>query len=214
CEDPNIDQFESLWEQTVSCWHGRICDSQIVRDFITLAKRKKFEWSWIEAFWKSMRQDLKKYTYKTFTELESYMYGSAEVIGLMMARILDLPPKAEETAMLQGKAMQYVNFIRDVDEDEKLGRNYLGYSEAIRHDPQQWNDFLRKHIDAYKAIQRQAEKGFIYIPKSYRAPIRASARLYEQTADTIYQNPMIVWEKKIKPHKLRVILEVIKHVFL
>lgn len=210
CPTPDTDAFESLWKETRLCWKSGTTEHQTVREFIALAKRKTFDWKWIEAFWKSMRSDLTKRSYMKFSELESYMYGSAEVVGLMMARILDLPESANETARLQGKAMQYVNFIRDVAEDERLGRNYLGYTEEMRRDPKRWSAFLRAHIEKYKHIQRQAEKGFAFIPKQYRPPIQAAAALYEKTADAIYADPMIVWKKKVKPAKIRVVAEVLR----
>ncbi len=43
----------------------------------------------------------------------------------MMARIMGLPEESYVAARHLGKAMQYINFIRDIDEDNRLGRIYL-----------------------------------------------------------------------------------------
>jgi phytoene synthase len=206
-----VEKFESLWAQTQDAWHGKSVESDVVTKFVQLAKRKKFSWEWIDAFWTAMRSDLHKTSYRRFAELERYMYGSAEVIGLMMSRILNLPKEAAEAAQLQGKAMQYVNFIRDVLEDKELGRNYLGYDEKTAKDPVAWSAFVRKEIAHYREVQRQAEQGYRFIPRRYLIPIRTAAEMYKWTADQIEKNPMIVWQKKIKPSKTRVITQLLKN---
>jgi phytoene synthase len=146
-------------------------------------------------------QRLNKEKYTSFTT-RTYMYGSAEV-GKMMSVLLDR--EAIEAAALQGKAMQYVNFIRDVKEDIALGRNYLGYSESLLHDPQAWATFLRTQIEHYQKLQQQAEKGYRFIPKKYLIPIKTASDMYAWTAQEIYNNPHIVLERKIKPRRVRVV---------
>jgi 15-cis-phytoene synthase len=206
----DIEGFEWLWSETVSQWNGNSGEMKVVSDFIELAKRKNYSWEWIEAFWDSMRNDLKKNKYK-FHELEKYIFGSAEVVGLMMARILDLPDASLKYAQLQGKAMQYINFIRDVKEDEELGRNYLGYSKKVRKDKRLWIKFIRERVAEYEMIQKEAEKGYQFIPKKYLIPIKTAADMYNWTAREIYDNPWAVWDKTIKPNKRQVVSKLIKN---
>lgn len=146
---------------------------------------------WVETFWKSMEMDLIKPIHKTLKETEEYMYGSAEVIGLMMAKIMNLSKEAEGAAQKLGKAMQYANFIRDVDEDTKMGRNYLQIKDK--------KDFVNNHqiiIDRFWQWQKEAEEGYKYIPKKYLIPIKTAAEMYKWTIKKIGENPMIVFEKK------------------
>lgn len=208
---PLPEEFETMWQETRRAWQGQSSRNPIVQDFVELAQRQKFEWEWIEAFWSAMRSDLHKKKYHNFAELEKYMYGSAEVIGLMMAQILKLPPVAQRAAAIQGKAMQLLNFIRDVSEDETLGRNYLGYTTAQRHDPEQWQTFLRSMIQTYRQLQKEAAYGYQYIPKPYLIPIKTAADMYSWTADALFQNPALVWHKKLKPRKIRVVLQALKN---
>ncbi len=212
--NPNIKDFEHMWTQTKKCWESDHCSQQIVVEFVELAKRKNFSWDWIEAFWQAMRSDLKKHHYADFSELKKYMYGSAEVIGLMMAKILNLPEVSLSTAALQGQAMQYVNFIRDVKEDFDLGRNYLGYSDKEKSNPKLWARCVSHHIQSYLNIQSQASQGYKFIPKKYLVPIKTAADMYDWTARQILKNPSIVWTKKIKPSKLRVIFTAIKNIII
>ncbi len=73
-----------------------------------------------------MRMDIDVTSYPTYADLETYMYGSAAVIGLQMVPILEpLDPSAAGHARTLGEAFQMSNFIRDVAEDLRRGRVYL-----------------------------------------------------------------------------------------
>lgn len=214
--EQDLKAFEQWWKETRSCWKTGQSEVKVIREFVELAKRKHFEWEWIEGFWKAMRLDLTKKTYTSFSELEEYIYGSAEVIGLMMARILDLPKAADHTARLQGKAMQLINFIRDVDEDMDLARVYIPQDtlrkfgvEPLRHGD--WSTALRFEIERYRDIQAQAAKGYKYIPKKYLIPIKTAADMYMWTAEQIYKKPSIVWSRKLKPSKLHVMAQAVRN---
>lgn len=210
CPTPKTKEFNRLYEETVSSWKRSAVSNSIVSAFVALAKRKDFRWSWIDAFWTAMKSDLNKKVYYDFAELEEYMHGSAEVIGLMMAEILGLPRTAYTSAALQGKAMQYLNFIRDVKEDEEMGRNYLGYTQKQKHG-RQWEDFIKRHIIKYRQLQKESEQGYRYIPRKYLIPIKTAAQMYQWTADQIMRSPSRVWHQKIKPNKLRVISTILKN---
>jgi phytoene synthase len=80
----------------------------------------------VEAFLESMRMDIEVTGYRTYGDLETYMYGSASVIGLQMLPILEpVAPEAAPRARALGEAFQMSNFIRDVGEDLQRGRVYL-----------------------------------------------------------------------------------------
>jgi phytoene desaturase len=212
--DPQIEALDIVWKATKDAWKGKFVDNQIVRHFVELAKRKHFEWEWIESFWYAMRSDLQNGEYHTFEELEHYMYGSAEVIGFMMSRVLDLPPAAMRTAAIQGKAMQLLNFIRDVQEDELLGRTYLQYDKKSKSDPRKWKIVVKRYLNKYYQFQKEAEEGYIYLPKKYLIPIKTAANMFKKTAHIIEQNPMIVWERKVKPTKWQVLFELLQNAVL
>lgn len=210
-EKPDKESFDDYYKETRFAWKSGVSKYEVVEKFVNLAKRKDFKWEWVDAFWTAMRQDTTKKNYKNWRELEDYMYGSAEVIGLMMAKILSLPKASWEAARLQGKAMQFINFVRDVEEDEMLGRNYLGYTKKVREDKHAWESFVRENIEKYWEIQKDAEKGYKFIPKKYLVPIKTAAEMYSWTAREIYKNPSIVFEKKVKPNKSRVVATAIKN---
>lgn len=85
----------------------------------------------IGAFMKSMKQDLVKKDYSTFEEYNEYIYGSADVVGLMCLKVFvnkdeQRYEELKPFAMRLGSAFQKVNFLRDLKADtEDLERNYF-----------------------------------------------------------------------------------------
>ena len=85
----------------------------------------------IQSFLKSMRADLKKETYETVEEYNDYIYGSADVVGLMCLKVFvngdeEKYDSLKYSAMKLGSAFQKVNFLRDLKDDyELLHRSYF-----------------------------------------------------------------------------------------
>ncbi|MDG1040625.1 MAG: phytoene/squalene synthase family protein [Polaribacter sp.] len=85
----------------------------------------------VQAFLKSMKADLYKTEYKTKEEYDAYIYGSADVVGLMCLKIFvngdsEKYEELKHAAMRLGSAFQKVNFLRDLKDDiESLDRSYF-----------------------------------------------------------------------------------------
>ena len=85
----------------------------------------------VDAFLKSMKADLYKTEYQTKAEYDEYIYGSADVVGLMCLKVfVDGDDKRfnelKDAAMRLGSAFQKVNFLRDLKDDyEVLNRSYF-----------------------------------------------------------------------------------------
>lgn len=197
---------------------GEKADDLVIDSFIDLIHRKNFDPEWVEAFLYSMELDHVKSEYNTLEETLEYIYGSAEVIGLFMAKILDTPEEWYPAAKMLGRAMQYINFIRDIKEDIKLGRRYLpldGFKlknlspEEVMNNKEEFERFLRAQIDQYFEWQKDAEPGFKHMPRRYRIPIKTASDMYKWTGKQIQKNPLIVFEKKVKPSKGRIVSRVI-----
>jgi phytoene synthase len=202
--------------------HGQPAGEPIIDGFVELACRKGFDPAWTDAFLHSMELDLSKATYDTLEETLEYIYGSAEVIGLFMARIMDLADASLPHARLLGRAMQYINFIRDLDEDRAFGRRYLPLeatplaslaggrgidAETARRRPEAFRAFLRHHLSLYRGWQAQAEEGYRYIPWRYLIAVKTAADMYNWTARRIEQDPLVVFRRKVKPSRARILLQ-------
>ena len=213
----DIKGFYHFWRLYQHGVENNKTENALINEFCKLSKRRKFQTSWVEAFFKAMESDLKVERYQTIKEVENYIYGSAEVVGLMMASIMDLPQRAYSYAQDLGKSMQYINFIRDIEEDRQLGRVYLPQDEiekyglknlrfeSVSSNPEKFKEFIHAQVDSYSNWQTQAEKGFQFIPKRLRIAIMTASDMYKFTAREILKNPLRIYERKIKPSKIRVI---------
>ncbi len=210
-----FEAFRLAWEKA---WRGQAANNQIIDGFVALAREKNFSYSWIDDFLNAMAADTKKSKYESLQETEEYMYGSAEVVGLMMAKIMNLPEESWRGARLLGRAMQYINFIRDLAEDERLGRQYLPTAELTAFglaslsrrqaeaEPEKFSAFIHKQLDRYEKWQKQAEEYFHFIPTRYLIPIATAAAMYDYTARRIRRRPLKVFRQKIKPSVFIIIL--------
>jgi len=203
--------FYGFKERYYRALDGIITGDIVVDSFVKLLERKKFENSWVDAFLNSMEMDITTSKYETMKDLLVYLYGSSEVVGLFMAKIMNLPKESYDNARYLGRAMQYINFIRDISEDIELGRSYFPQKdlksfdieslneEYTRKKPEEFNGFIRKQLETYYSWQIKAEDGFSYIPFRYLIPIKTASDLYKWTGSQINKNPFVVYQRKVKP---------------
>lgn len=213
-------EFYAFKERYENALDGVPSGDVVIDDFTRLALRKNFDSNWVESFLWSMESDLYINRYDTEDALRVYLYGSAEVVGLMMAKIMDLPEEAYPSARALGRAMQYANFIRDISEDVELGRIYFPMGELLERGlmgldyeqvtekPWAFKDLILAQLDRFKEWQAEAEAGFSYIPRRYRIPIKTASEMYKWTAKVIRRNPMIVYDVKVKPSISRIVSSV------
>lgn len=213
------DEFYEMRRKWRAAELGTPAGDPVIDDFVELARRVGFRQEWTEAFFHSMELDLVKKEYNTLSETLEYVYGSAEVIGLYMMRIMDLPDESEHPARMLGRAMQYINFIRDIHEDIGLGRRYLPLRDSVltsldpmetRRKPDAFRRFIAEEIERYLGWQKEAEAGFCHLPRRYRIPVATASDMYAWTARTIRKNPFIIYERKVKPSRLRIIGRIIR----
>ena len=201
---------------------GTPAEDPIIDDYVALSKRLEFDPAWTDAFLASMEADLTKRIYRTEEEVLEYIYGSAEVIGLFMAKIMRLPEASHPAARMLGRAMQFINFIRDVAEDTELGRRYLPLEAngkrrldvpenwlpdrnwAENH-PEAWRGFVQEHVARYAEWQAAAEAGYSFMPWRARVAVRTAGDMYKWTARQIAKDPMVVFDRKVKPTKSRIV---------
>ncbi|MDB5147296.1 MAG: phytoene/squalene synthase family protein [Mucilaginibacter sp.] len=128
----NYDQqqlISSFEEETFKAIKEGISTNPVIHSFQQVVNRYGIDHELIRAFLKSMEMDLDNKAYDK-DSYQTYIYGSAEVIGLMCLRIFtsddglyeSLVPKARSL----GAAFQKVNFLRDVKADYiERGRAYF-----------------------------------------------------------------------------------------
>ena len=219
----NKNGFYNFKNKYLRAIEGKLSGDIVVDNFVELMQRKNIKKEWVDAFFKSMEMDLKKSTYHNIDETLEYIYGSAEVIGLIMAQIMELPQKTHSYAKKLGRAMQYINFIRDINEDLTLGRTYLPSEDLTKFDlpslelkhteqkPEAFKEFILHQLNRYFTWQEEAEQGYKYIKKRYLIPVKTASEMYYWTAEQIHNNPFVVYQWKVKPLILRIITTTISN---
>ena len=123
-----LDRFEA------DLYHGldhKINLNPILNSFQKTVNAFDIDRELIAAFMRSMRWDLEKKVYETDQEYKDYIYGSADVVGLMCLKIFVKGDTVQydslkHAAMALGSAFQKVNFLRDLKNDfQDLERTYF-----------------------------------------------------------------------------------------
>lgn len=219
-------EFKKFKTECINALNWKKTSHPVLKPFMALLKKRGFKKEWVISFLSAMEQDLQKKQYHNISEVEEYMYGSAEVIGLMMASIMGLPKQAFPYAKMLGRSMQFINFVRDIEEDLTLGRVYLpgdelkqsglknlNFSYTFKH-PELFRSFIFKQISHYRKWQEQAEPGYVYIPKRYLRAIKTAADLYKRTGVEIEKDPFVVYRKKVRPSYFNIAYTAGKNTFL
>jgi len=102
----------------------------------------------VDSFMESMKLDLSKTNYLTQEEFKAYIYGSADVVGLMCLKVFvkgdqKKYDELKESAMHLGSAFQKVNFLRDLKADyEDLSRSYFPNTDLEKLDEDSKNTII------------------------------------------------------------------------
>lgn len=191
--------FESDLENALN---HKISLNPILNSFQHTVNRYDIPKELIDSFMKSMKLDLHKSEYKTTEEYQNYIYGSADVVGLMCLKVFvngnDI--KYEELkngAMRLGSAFQKVNFLRDLKADyEELNRTYFPNTDLNQLDETSKQSIIAE-------IEADFEAGYEGIRK---LPIEAKFGVY--TAYVYYKKLLSKLKKTpslaIKNSRIRV----------
>lgn len=140
-----LNKFEA---DTYEAIEHRISMNPVLHSFQRTVHEYNLDRNHIDAFLESMRMDLKKINYDK-DNFEKYIYGSAQVVGLMCLQVYVEGNSKLYKALLPhaislGSAFQKVNFIRDLKDDmNDLGRSYFPNIELNN-----LNDASKKIIEA------------------------------------------------------------------
>ncbi|MDO5711628.1 MAG: squalene/phytoene synthase family protein [Micrococcales bacterium] len=142
-------------------------------------------------FFESMRMDLEP-TVITPESFERYVYGSAEVVGLMCLRIFLAGDRAYDYDRLApgarslGAAFQKVNFLRDLaDDHDTLGRSYfpgLDVNQFCDDDRDRILDDIAADLDAAAAVIPE-------LPSSSRRAVRVGHATFAELAARLRATP-------------------------
>ena len=157
-------------------------------------------------------QDTEQATYADFAELRGYCEKVAGAVGLACVPVYGSPDT--ERAMTLGIALQLINIIRDVDEDQRLGRVYLPQDELTAFEV----DELAPTPQFRELMAFEAERARTYLAEGLRLLdsldrrsslcVGTFAGLYRETLDRIEAGGFDVFGVKTRlstPRKLAVV---------
>ncbi|WP_292889176.1 phytoene/squalene synthase family protein [Nonlabens sp.] len=194
-----LDRFE---KDLTSAIAEKISLNPILNSFQETANNYDITPDMYGAFMNSMRLDLDKSVYLTDEEYRNYIYGSADVVGLMSLKVFvkgnkELYDDLKEDAMRLGSAFQKVNFLRDLKADlDTLERSYFPNTDL--HD--------LSEADKNRLIEEIKEDFDAGLRGIQRLPIEAKLGVY--TAYTYYRRLLTRLErtpsKEIRNTRIRV----------
>ena len=162
--------------------------------------------SLVDAFMKSMKMDLSKKKYSTVKEFKEYIYGSADVVGLMCLKVFvqgnqKLYLSLKESAMSLGSAFQKVNFLRDLKADkEDLNRSYFP-NTSFKNLDEKDKDFIISDIenDFSKGLE-----GIKNLPIEAKFGVFMAYRYYNQLLKKLKKTPATeIINKRIRVPNLK-----------
>ncbi|WP_028045260.1 squalene/phytoene synthase family protein [Cellulomonas sp. URHE0023] len=214
-------ELDELEEQTHRALRTGYSTNLVVHAFARTARRVGITTAETVPFFASMRADLTVHTHDR-ASYEAYVYGSAEVVGLMCVRAFinesrsPAAPVVEPTdiqvagACALGAAFQKINFLRDLGIDnEELERTYFPGTRPGELSREQLSAILEE-IGGDLAVARSA---LPELPPRARYAVAATLALYERLMDDLERcTPSEILERRLRlstPTKLVVVGEAV-----
>ena len=194
-----LQKFEGDLEHALE---HKISLNPILNSFQHTVHENNIQADLIKAFLKSMKTDLHKQSYQTEKEYKEYIYGSADVVGLMCLQVFvkgdkEVYDKLKSAAMSLGSAFQKVNFLRDLNADFRtLDRTYFPNLNLSDFDERS----KMKIIDEIENDFKHALVGIYKLPKNSRLGVYTAYRYYRELLIKLKNTPSV----KIQKTRIRV----------
>ncbi len=187
---PKEDLLRRFREDTWRAIDERISLNPVLHSFQQVVHRYGIDTELIEAFLKSMEMDLSNAAYDS-SGYDEYIYGSAEVVGLMCLRVFCEGDDAryqrlKASARRLGAAFQKINFLRDIKSDfDERGRVYfpgVDFGQFTNEDKWRIEADIKEDFDA-------ALEGIRRLPKGARLGVYVAYKYYTQLFAKIKSAP-------------------------
>jgi phytoene/squalene synthetase len=208
-----IDDFRN---ETFKAIDLGISTNPVLHSFQQVVNRYGIEKKLIDAFLNSMKMDLDKTAYDG-DGYKAYIYGSAEVVGLMCLRVFcendcTLYEQLISKARSLGSAFQKINFLRDIKSDyEDRGRTYFPEVDFSNFTEQDKNfietDIKKDFDDALEGIKLLPRGSRLGVYVAYVYYLQLFKKIRRTTANTIMQKRIRVSDT----HKLSLYFKAVLH---
>ena len=197
-----MELFNRFEESLYLAISNKISLNPILNSFQMTVNLYHIDIDYIKSFMTSMRWDLSKKNYKTEKEYKDYIYGSADVVGLMCLKVFvkgdkRLFEKLKKPAMHLGSAFQKVNFLRDLKSDtENLNRLYFPDVNIDSFDEYSKS----KIINEIKEDFKQGKTGIFQLPNESKFGVYTAYKYYLRLLKKLKKTP----STEIKSKRIRV----------
>ena len=194
--------FDVFTQDLENALKNKISLNPILNAFQYTYHKHNLQKSMVDAFMKSMRLDLHKTDYLTDAEYKDYIYGSADVVGLMCLKVFvkgdqDQYNLLKDDAMALGSAFQKVNFLRDLKADfEDLNRTYFPNTDLEQLD----ENSKQYIIDDIESDFKKGLDGIKKLPIEAKFGVFMAYRYYSQLLKKLKNTPAL----QIKETRIRV----------
>ncbi|MFS4494695.1 phytoene/squalene synthase family protein [Maribacter sp. 2308TA10-17] len=194
-----FNRFETELKTAIA---DKISLNPILNSFQHTYHKHQIPYHLVDSFMKSMRMDLTKSNYRTEAEYKEYIYGSADVVGLMCLKVFVKGNKEKyeylkDSAMALGSAFQKVNFLRDLKADfEDLSRAYFPHADLNELDEVS----KKKIIDEIRNDFKVGYSGIIKLPNEAKFGVYTAYRYYYKLLQKLQATPSV----EIKNARIRV----------
>ena len=198
--------FNSFAEDLDKALLNKISLNPILNSFQHTYHKYSIDRELVDSFMKSMRMDLKKKKYSTAKEYKEYIYGSADVVGLMCLKVFVQGnekqfQKLKINAMKLGSAFQKVNFLRDIKADqENLKRSYFPNTQFNNLSELEKNTIINEIEDDFKL----GLQGIKELPIVAKFGVFIAYRYYNQLLKKLKKTPATeIINKRIRVPNLK-----------
>ena len=186
--------------------HNKIHLNPILNSFQHTFHKYSLDKNLVDSFMKSMRMDLTKKKYSTVEEYKEYIYGSADVVGLMCLKVFvqgnaNMYKKLKNSAMKLGSAFQKVNFLRDLKADkEDLNRTYFPNTKFEKLSESEKNEI----INDIESDFNEGLEGIKELPLDAKFGVFMAYRYYNQLLKKLKKTPATeIINKRIRVPNLK-----------
>ncbi|MES2862929.1 MAG: phytoene/squalene synthase family protein [Bacteroidota bacterium] len=194
--------FQKFENELADAIKDKISLNPILNSFQHTVHRYKINQELIDSFMKSMKLDLVKSEYKTTEEYHEYIYGSADVVGLMCLMVFVNGDEKKyddlkDSAMKLGSAFQKVNFLRDLKDDfEGLNRTYFPNTDLSKLTESSKREIIEDIENDFK----MAYEGILRLPIEAKFGVYTAYRYYKRLLTRLKATP----STEIKNTRIRV----------
>jgi phytoene/squalene synthetase len=183
-----LDQFR---KDTYTAIEKGVCLNPVLHAFQQTVRKYQIDLELIDAFLDSMEMDLHFQQYED-SMYKKYIYGSAEVVGLMCLKIFtegdrELYESLKAPACSLGAAFQKINFLRDMKSDyQDRGRVYFPGVDFV-------NFSLEDKVQIEKDIEKDfkdAYLGIVQLPSGVRLGVFLAYTYYVELFEKIRKAPV------------------------